>query len=169
MLTLSNTDTYTGVTTVSGGTLDRHWPLSASSVTVNSSGTLGGTGTVGAIPQQRRHGRAGSGRRHGDSNSATATLGSGSTFAVLLDGTTAGTGYDELNITGTASLGNSTLDLSLGSNFAASATIGASYVIISTTQGVSGRFSGLASGDTLSPAVMNLPSPTPMAATRTWC
>ena len=149
MLTLSNTDTYTGPTTVSGGTLDVTGTLSASSVTVNSGGTLGGTGTVGAIA-------ASSGGMiepgvidaTGILNSATATLSSGSTFTVLLDGTTAGTGYDELNVTGTASLGNSTLDLLLGSNFAASATIGARYVIVSTTQGVSGSFSGLASGDT---------------------
>ena len=148
MLTLSKTDTYTGLTTVSGGTLDVTGTLSASSVTVNSGGTLGGTGTVGAITASSggmvEPGVAGA---TGILNSATATLGSGSTFAVLLDGTTAGTGYDELNITGTASLGNSTLDLLLGSNFAASATIGASYVIVSTTQGVSGMFSGLASGD----------------------
>ena len=151
VLTLSKTDTYAGLTTVSGGTLDVTGTLSASSVTVNSGGTLGGTGTVGAITAITggivEPGVAGA---TGILNSATATLSSGSTFAVLLDGTTAGTGYDELNITGTASLGNSTLDLSLGSNFAASATIGASYVIVSTTQGVSGMFSGLASGDTFS-------------------
>ena len=149
-LTLSNTDTYKGPTTVSGGTLDVTGTLSASSVTVNSSGTLGGTGPVGAITANSggmvEPGVAGAA---GILNSATATLNSGSTFAVLLDGTTAGAGYDQLNITGTASLGNSTLDLSLGSNFAASATIGASYVIVSTTQGVSGTFSGLASGDTI--------------------
>ena len=149
MLTLSKTNTYTGLTTVSGGTLDVTGTLSASSVTVNSSGTLGGTGTVGAITANSggmvEPGVAGA---TGILNSATATLDSGSTFAVLLDGTTAGTGYDQLNITGTANLGNSTLDLLLGSNFAASATIGASYVIVSTTQGVSGTFSGLASGDT---------------------
>ena len=148
-LTLSNTDTYSGFTTVSGGTLDVTGTLSASSVTVNSGGTLGGTGTVGAITASSggmvEPGVAGA---TGILNSATATLGSGSTFTVLLDGTTAGTGYDELNITGTASLGNSTLDLLLGSNFAASATVGAGYVIVSTTQGVSGMFSGLASGDT---------------------
>jgi autotransporter-associated beta strand protein len=131
MLSLSNTDTYKGVTTV------------------NSGGTLGGTGMAGAIAAKSggvvEPGIAGA---TGILKSANATFSSGSTFAVLLDGTTAGTGYDELNITGTASLGNSTLDLALGSNFAASATIGAEYVILSTTQGVSGAFAGLASGDT---------------------
>ena len=147
-LTLSNTDTYVGLTTVSGGTLVVAGTLSASSVTVNSGGTLGGTGTAGAITASGGMVEPGVAGATAILNSATATLSSGSTFAVLLDGTTAGTGYDKLNITGTASLGNSTLDLLLGSNFAASATIGASYVIVSTTQGVSGTFSGLASGDT---------------------
>ena len=67
----------------------------------------------------------------------------------MLNGTTAGTGYDQLNITGSANLGNSTFELVLGSNFTASASIGASYAIVSTTQGVSGTFSGLASGATI--------------------
>ena len=149
MLTLSNSDTFVGPTTVSGGSLDVTGTLSASSVTVNSGGQLDGTGTVGAIAASSggtvEPGVAGT---TGILNTATATLSSGSTFTVLLDGTTAGTGYDELNVTGTASLGNSTLGLVLGSNFAASATVGAGYVIVSTTQGVSGMFAGLAAGDT---------------------
>ena len=147
---LSGTNTYTGTTIVSGGTLDVTGPLPAGSVTVNSGGTFDGTGTVGAITVNSggivEPGVTGVA---GILNSATATLNSGATFAVLLDGTTPGAGYDQLNITGTANLGNTTLDLLLGSNFAASATIGASYDIVSTTQGVSGTFSGLASGDTI--------------------
>ena len=49
-LTLTGADTYTGVTTVSGGTLLVTSPGSlASPVTVSGAGTLGGTGSVGAI------------------------------------------------------------------------------------------------------------------------
>ena len=47
--TLSGANTYSGPTTVSAGTLDVDGSLSSSSVTVNSGGTLGGTGMVGAI------------------------------------------------------------------------------------------------------------------------
>ena len=148
--TLSGANTYSGPTTVSAGTLDVDGSLSSSSVTVNSGGTLGGTGTVGAITDNSggtvEPGVTGA---TGILNTGTATLNSGSKFAAVLNGTTAGTGYDQLNITGTANLGNSTFELVLGSNFTASASIGASYAIVSTTQGVSGTFSGLASGATI--------------------
>lgn len=46
-LTLAALDTYTGPTTVNAGTLSVDGSISASTVTVNSGGTLGGTGTVG--------------------------------------------------------------------------------------------------------------------------
>jgi len=46
-LTLSATNTYTGTTTVSGGTLSVTGALSTGAVTVQSGGTLGGTGTIG--------------------------------------------------------------------------------------------------------------------------
>ena len=49
-LTLSNTNTYTGATTVNAGTLLVNGSQSGSAVTVNSGAILGGTnGTVGAI------------------------------------------------------------------------------------------------------------------------
>ncbi len=47
-LTLGNTNTYTGATTISAGTLQVNGSLAgASAVTVNSGSTLAGTGTVG--------------------------------------------------------------------------------------------------------------------------
>lgn len=47
--TLGGINTYSGATTVNGGTLAITGSLTASSVTVNSGGTLGGTGTVGSV------------------------------------------------------------------------------------------------------------------------
>ncbi|HEY4942180.1 MAG TPA: autotransporter-associated beta strand repeat-containing protein [Rhizomicrobium sp.] len=47
-LILSNSETYTGTTSVNGGTLSVNGSIASSTVTVNSGGTLGGTGTVGA-------------------------------------------------------------------------------------------------------------------------
>src|SRR5262249_5203539 len=110
--TLAGMNTYIGKTTVSGGTLDVTGLVSATSVTVNSGGRLVGTGTVGAI-------NVSSGGMvepavtggPGILNSATTTLDSGATFAVLLDGAAAGTGYSQLNVTGTANLGDGTLEL----------------------------------------------------------
>ena len=46
-LALSNTETYTGPTTVSNGTLQVNGQLGAGAVTVATNGTLGGTGTIG--------------------------------------------------------------------------------------------------------------------------
>ena len=48
-LTLSNTNTYTGATTVSAGTLLVSGSLSGSSAVSVTAGTLGGTGTVGPV------------------------------------------------------------------------------------------------------------------------
>lgn len=46
---LSNVNTYTGATTVNGGTLLVNGSAANSAATVNSGGTLGGSGTVGSI------------------------------------------------------------------------------------------------------------------------
>ena len=47
-LTLSSTSSYTGPTTVTGGTLVVNGSIASSPVTVNAGGVLAGTGTVGA-------------------------------------------------------------------------------------------------------------------------
>jgi fibronectin-binding autotransporter adhesin len=48
-LTLSGTNTYTGATTISDGTLAVNGSIEDSTTTVNTGGTLGGTGTVGNV------------------------------------------------------------------------------------------------------------------------
>lgn len=45
-LILSNTNTYTGATSVAGGRLDVNGSIGSGAVTVNSGATLGGTGTI---------------------------------------------------------------------------------------------------------------------------
>ena len=49
-LTLANTNSFTGATTVSNGTLLAHGSLTRSAVTVRSGATLGGNGRLGAAP-----------------------------------------------------------------------------------------------------------------------
>ena len=44
---LTANSTYTGATTVNGGTLSVNGSIASSNVTVNAGGTLGGNGTVG--------------------------------------------------------------------------------------------------------------------------
>ena len=120
----------------------------ASAVTVASGATLGGSGTLsgvlsdsGIVSPGPSFGSTGTGIL----STGAATFGSGSSFNVDLNGTTAGSGYDQLNVTGAASLGSggnaAALDLHLGPNFSASS--GATFTILATTSGVSGTFSGL--------------------------
>lgn len=73
---------------------------------------------------------------------------SGSTYVVELNGATAGSGYDQVNTTGTVSLGGSTLSVSLGFT----PSVGQSFTIIKNdgADAVIGTFNGLAEGATFS-------------------
>ena len=116
--------------------------------------TIGGIGTVGRHHHHRRH--------HQPGRLLTATgiltdngnlvLDSNSTFAATLNGTTAGTGYDQLVVGGSGStinLNNATLSVTLGSAFPTGG--GQQYTILSNTTGspITGTFSGLAEGGTV--------------------
>ena len=146
-LTLSNTNSYTGVTTVSGGTLLVTGSTGGSSVvTVNSGATLGGTGTVGGIVNVNgtlAPGTSGAGALTIGNNLVFSGTGS---YAVNINGTTAGSNYDQIAQSGTVNLGNSTLSLTLG--YAPS--VGHSYTIINNdgTDAITGTFNGLNQGAT---------------------
>lgn len=121
-------------------------------VTVNAGGALGGTGTFygpvikagGAVAP----GADGPGRL---SISGAITFQGGSIFRPELGGTAAGTGHDQLAVTGTVSLGAPTLDLRLINGFTPSTTVQQSFVIIDNDglDAVEGVFSGLSEGATL--------------------
>src|SRR5207245_5289207 len=86
-LTLSGNNTYTGTTTVSAGTLLVNGSQSASAVSVNG-GTLGGTGTVGAITSTGSGGSVAPGVGVGILASGNVNWSSGSPgFVVQLNGT----------------------------------------------------------------------------------
>lgn len=72
------------------------------------------------------------------------TLTTSSKFVVELNGAAAGTGYDQVNVTGTVSLGGSTLNVSL----AFTPGVGTSFVLINNdgTDAVAGTFAGQAEG-----------------------
>ena len=75
------------------------------------------------------------------------TLSSGAIFAAELDGTTAGSGYDQVAVNGSVDITNAQLDLSL--NFLPQT--GDSFTLIDNDQSdaITGTFAGLAEGDTL--------------------
>ncbi len=132
-VTLSGSNTYSGPTNVSAGTLLVSGSLSASSaVTVGPAGTLAGgnnlTSTVGTVAA---YGTVAPGNTGGGALSSIGklkvtgamTLGASGTTAHLameIGGTTAGTGYDQIQVSGALNLTSVNLDGSLVNGFTSS-------------------------------------------------
>ncbi len=112
--TLTSVNTYTGTTTINAGTLlvGVGGSISGSTTTVNATGTLGGSGTTGPIILAG--GTLAPGLSPGILSSGNATF-SGGTAAFEITGTTVGTQYDQLSVTGTVGFtANTALTISLG-------------------------------------------------------
>jgi hypothetical protein len=125
-LLLNGVNTYTGGTTVNGG-------------------TFGGTGTIGALTVNTG-GTLAPGASAGNLTTGNVSLVSGATFVVEIGGTSAGVSYDQLDVNGTVSLGGANLKLNF-LNFRP--TTGNSFVVIDnngTADTVVGQF---ASGATI--------------------
>jgi len=101
--TLGDTNTYSGATTVDAGKLVINGSISTSTTTVNSTGTLAGSGTVGAVTV-KDGGFIAPGNSPGILNTGNITLEAGSSLRIEIDGATVGTQYDRLNVTGSVSL-----------------------------------------------------------------
>jgi autotransporter-associated beta strand protein len=157
ILVVSGGGTYTGVTTVNGGTLEiagNGHPLQ-SRILLNP-GTLlegnpGATSAVAGITAIGATVAPGSGRPVGTGGLLTSngnvSFDSASTFdlsetVVLPFGILA---FSQLNVTGTVSLGNAKLNDFLTFPFAPG-SVGQTFDIISSTGGISGTFAGLPEG-----------------------
>jgi uncharacterized protein with beta-barrel porin domain len=133
--TLTGTSTFAGPVNVNSGTLSVNGNFaSASAVTVNAGGVLGGNGTVGSTTING------------------GTLAPGNSIGLLtVQGNlvlTAAASYmvevspanaDRTNVTGVATLGGATVNAS----FAAGTYVARQYTIVNATGGVSGTFSSL--------------------------
>ena len=158
-LTLSNTETYTGSTTVSAGTLSVTGALSATSgLTVSSGATLGGTGSIFVASSTNTvtvlsGGTLSPGVVGVNSGAGTVTingnlsLNSGSTLSADINGATAGTGYDQVIVNGTANVNGATLS----PTHSYTAGLGDSYVLMDndSSDAITGNFSGLSEGGTV--------------------
>jgi fibronectin-binding autotransporter adhesin len=142
-LTLTGTNTYSGVTSNLAGTLLVNGILSGSPVVqVRPGSTLGGTGQVQSV-SVFTSGQVSPGSSPGNLTAAGSVLLSSGALSIELNGLTPGTGYDRLTTGGTVTLGG-TLNLSLGFT----PVPGDSFTILNKTSvgPISGTFAGLAEG-----------------------
>src|SRR5205814_5420938 len=118
-----------------------------------SGGTLGGKGTIsGAVTVNSganlAPGPTGNGST-GILHTGDFTLNSGSNFSVDLEGPVAGTGYDQVFVTGAANLnGDNLTGSNLLINTALGLAVGEHLFIVESTGAVTGTFAGLADGAT---------------------
>ncbi|GAB4172794.1 MAG: hypothetical protein OHK0024_09260 [Thalassobaculales bacterium] len=144
-LTLTATSSYSGATAINAGTLAVDGALTGGgTVSVNSGGTLGGTGSITGAVAVASGGTLSPGNSAGQISTGSLTLSSGATASFEINGTTAGTQYDQVVVTGTVSLGSATLSTSFGYT----SSLGQSFVLISNdgSDAVVGTFNGLAEG-----------------------
>jgi autotransporter-associated beta strand protein len=111
--TLTGNNTYTGGTVVNGGTLLVNGSITGP-VTVNAGATLGGTGTTGPVTLSPGAVVSPGGAAPGIQRVQDLAFAAGSSYVVQLNGPAAGTGYDQLDVTGSVSLNGATLNASLG-------------------------------------------------------
>src|SRR6185369_5608722 len=122
--TLAGANLYAGVTTINNGTLLVDGSIAFSSATtVNNGGTLGGNGTTGAV-NVLSGGTLSAGHSPGILITGDLSLSSGAIFKEEIGGTNPGvSGYDQVQVHGTVSLGGATLDLSLVNAFVPSGAL----------------------------------------------
>ena len=140
-LVLSGDNTYRGPTTVNGGRLAVNGSLT-SAVTVNDSGTLGGSGRIAAL-QVNNGGTVAPGNSVGTLQvDGDVNLAAGSTYAVELTPTSS----DQIVATGKAILGGGTVTLALEnsptllSQQQAESLLGRQYNILQAAGGIQGQF-----------------------------
>ncbi len=102
--TLSATNAYTGTTSITAGKLIVNGNISTSTLTtVSGTGTLGGSGMIGALTVSSG-GTLAPGNSPGILFAGNTSLQATSTLGIEINGSTINTEYDQFNVTGTVSL-----------------------------------------------------------------
>jgi hypothetical protein len=149
-ITLAATETYTGATTINAGTLLVDGSIASSTTTVNAGGTLGGHGTTGAV-NIASGGHLAPGDSPGILTTGNLSLVGGATFNEEIGGTGPGpSGYDQVQVHGTVSLGGAALNTSLVDSYFPLASGTDNFIIIDNdgSDAITGQFNGLAEGAT---------------------
>lgn len=141
--TLTGNNTYLGQTTVSSGTLVVNGSQQQSPVTVNGTATLMGSGVIGNL---QVFGSVAPGSSAGILTCSNVAFASQGDYFVELNGSTAGTGYDQLNVRGTNQLGSSTLHVTVGAGFAPAEGERLTIINNDGSEAIVGTFSGLPNG-----------------------
>jgi len=148
ILTLAGANTYSGGTTVSGGALLANnasgSATGTAAVTVTGSGTLlGGNGTITGTVSMASGTNLSPGTTTAFGSTAilktgALTLSSGSNFTLDLNGTTAGTSYDQVGVTGTVTITGSNIVVRPGAGL----NIGDKFFILlnDASDAISGTF-----------------------------
>ncbi len=144
---LNQTNTYTGATTVSTGTLVVNGSISTSSLTTVATGAiLGGSGTIGALTVS-----SGGFINPGNSPGILSVSGAytqAGLFTAEINGLTAGTEHDQINVTGSVDITGG----SLAASFSAGTYAANDLIFILLNDGsdaITGTYSGLAQGATV--------------------
>lgn len=146
-LTLSGGNSLTGTTTVSAGTLNVTGGIGGA-VSVASGATLTGACSISGALSVASGGTLAPGGSPGTVASGNLTLAAGSALNAEVNGSTPGTDYDQLAVTGTVDVSGANLTTTFG--FAS--TVGDSFVLVANdgVDAVTGTFAGLSEGATIS-------------------
>ena len=140
--TMTGNNSYTGRTTLSGGKLIVNGTNASSLTTLAVGTTLGASGQVSNITASA--GTISPGSSPGQFKTGNLVFSSALTYRCELNGTNAGVNQDQLLVTGTVNLGNSTLHPVMGY----AGAVGNKYTLIvnDSTEAVSGTFIDLPEG-----------------------
>lgn len=144
-LTISGINTYNGATTVSAGQLTINGSIANSTTTVSSGATLGGSGTVGALTIN-----SGGFVNPGNSPGILTVNGNYSQagrFTAEIAGTTAGVGYDQIDVTGTVNITGGNLVTLFSGSYSANDTM---FILLNDgADAINGTYTGFAQGATV--------------------
>lgn len=141
--TLTGDNSYSGQTTVSAGTLVVNGAQQQSAVTVNGTATLMGSGIIGDLFV---FGSLAPGSSPGILTCSNLAFAAQGDYFVELNGTTAGSEYDQLNVRGTNQLAGSTLHVTVGPGFAPFEGERLTIINNDSAEAIVGTFAGLGNG-----------------------